>query len=368
VSKSTPPRADELEISVIGPGRGECILVHLGDNDWCIVDSCIPRNSRESVASEYLGSFQNGALGRVKLVIATHWHDDHIRGLASILQRSPAAHFGCSAALDNENFRKLVELPYIQKRSGIDEFRAILDLLVERRATGTPLNLVAPRFAIENRRLLYLPALGRTCAASVMALSPSDGTMRLAFADFAQLLPNSGQAQRRIPNRAPNRTSVALWIEVGTRRALLGADLEQTNRPGEGWMAVLAAHQDPIPAQAFKVPHHGSMNADYPNVWAQMLIQNPIAVVTPFSGGQARLPQSRDLMRLGTRTTNLYCTSPGAGQPPRRDSSVEKIVRRVTKQRRVIDGRPGHVRIRWSATDANGVPVVETFDGAYQVH
>jgi beta-lactamase superfamily II metal-dependent hydrolase len=344
--------------------------MHIGasrDNDWCIVDSCIARNSRESVASEYLSSLQNGALDRVKLVIATHWHDDHIRGLASILRRSPDAHFGCSAALDNENFRRLVELPYIPQRSGIDEFKAILDLLIQRSAAGTPVNLVAPKFAIENRRLLHLADRGRTCAASVTALSPSDGTLKLAFADFAQLLPASGQAQRRIPNRAPNRTSVVLWIEVGTRRALLGADLEHTNRPGEGWVAVLASRQDQTPAQVFKVPHHGSANADYPNVWAQMLVQNPIAVVTPFSGGQVRLPQPADLARLGARTTNLYCTSPGAGQPPRRDSSVEKMVRRVTKQRRVIDGRPGHLRMRWSAMDAGAGPVVETFDGAYQV-
>lgn len=275
--------------------------------------------------------------------------------------------FGCSAALDNQNFRKLVGLPYVQKRSGIDEFKAILDLLIERSGIGTPMNLVAPKFAIENRRLLHLPKPGRTCAASVTALSPSDGTMRLAFEDFAQLLPSSGQAQHRISNRAPNRTSVALWIEVGVRRALLGADLEHTNRPGEGWIAVLAAHQDPIPAQAFKVPHHGSENADHPDVWPQMLVPNPIAVVTPFSGGRVRLPQPTDLKRLGSRTTNLYCTSEGAGQPPKRDSSVEKIVRRVAKKRRVIDGRPGHLRIRWSATDPHGAPVVERFDGAYQV-
>jgi beta-lactamase superfamily II metal-dependent hydrolase len=346
------------------------VLVHLGDNDWCIVDSCISRNSRESVASEYLRSFENGALGRVRLVIATHWHDDHIRGLASILQESPDAHFGCSAALDNDNFRELVGLGdlFIQRKSGIDEFKAILDLLFKRRTTGTPLRLVAPRFAIENRRLLYLPSSGRTCAASVTAMSPSDGTMKLALADFAQLLPKPGQAQRRIPNRAPNRTSVVLWIEVGTRRALLGADLEHTDHPGEGWVAVLASRQDPTRAQALKVPHHGSVNADCPNVWADMLVRNPIAVVTPFSGGRVHLPRASDLSRLGTRTTSLYCTSEGMGQPPRRDNSVEKIVKRVTKQRRVIDGRPGHVRIRWSATDATGAAAVETFDGAYQVH
>lgn len=152
---------------------------------------------------------------------------------------------------------------------------------------------------------------------------------------------------------------MALRIEVGTRRALLEADLEHIERPGEGWMAVLASRQDPMPALAFKVPHHGSVNADCANVWAEMLVRNPIAVVTPFSGGAVRLPRPSDLKRLGARTTNLYCTTVGPGQPPRRDNTVERIIKRVTKQRRVIDGPTGarslevvrHHRRRRSAGD-----------------
>jgi beta-lactamase superfamily II metal-dependent hydrolase len=368
VSRSTPPNSDELEISIIGPGRGECVVVHLGDNEWCIVDSCIPRGHREPVAVEYLSSFGNGALSRVRLIVATHWHDDHIRGLASMLRRAPGAHFACSAALDTDNFFTLVEAASsaIQGRSGVDEFASIFEFLVENAPSGKAKKLAAPMFAIENRKLLNLAGRSRPFPATVTALSPSDGTVRLAFTDIAQWLPKTGEAQRRITNRSPNHTSVVLWIEAGARRALLGADLEHNGHPGEGWMAVLACHQDPRAAALFKVPHHGSSNADCPDVWAKMLVENPVAVVTPFSSGNP-LPKSSDLQRLGGRTKSLYCTAAGAGKPPSRDALVEKAVRRVATERRVIEGQPGHVRVRWPLSGKTANPSVELFNGAYHV-
>jgi hypothetical protein len=33
------PEADELEITLLGPGTGESVVLHLGDNRWMIVDS-----------------------------------------------------------------------------------------------------------------------------------------------------------------------------------------------------------------------------------------------------------------------------------------------------------------------------------------
>jgi glyoxylase-like metal-dependent hydrolase (beta-lactamase superfamily II) len=83
VSRVEPPAHDQFEVSIIGPGRGECVILHLGNNDWCVVDSCLDRNSSQPAAVEYLQSLGGDALGGVRLVIATHWHDDHIRGLAS---------------------------------------------------------------------------------------------------------------------------------------------------------------------------------------------------------------------------------------------------------------------------------------------
>lgn len=370
MTRSTPPNADEFEISVIGPGRGECILIHLGDNEWCVVDSCTSRRRRaqsEPVAVEYLSSFGNGAVDRIRMVVATHWHDDHIRGLTSLLELVPTASFFCSAALDSENFWTLVDTAAtgIQRSSGMEEFGSIYRLIHGRAPIGHAKKLATPKWASENRKLLRLTGDDRPFSVSVTALSPSDGTRRLAFLDIARLLPRTGETQSRITGLDQNHASVVLWIEAGPLRALLGADLEHTGHEGEGWMAVLAGHQDRQPAALFKVPHHGSANADYPEVWDKMLEENPIAIVTPFRS--VALPKESDLRRLEKRTGRLYCTAEGPGKPPARDAVVEKTMRQQVKERRVIEGQPGHVRVRWSIKNQGDGPAVDLFHGAYPV-
>ena len=45
VSRLTPynvsPETDEIEVTLIGPGYGECALIHIGKRRWVIVDSCL---------------------------------------------------------------------------------------------------------------------------------------------------------------------------------------------------------------------------------------------------------------------------------------------------------------------------------------
>src|SRR5437016_2440625 len=128
VSISTPPRPEELEISIFGPGRGECVILHLGDNEWCVVDSCLAKPAGDPVALEYLRSLQNHAIDGIKLIVATHWHDDHIGGLHDILRAAQQARFCCSMALKAGEFLELVSLVSqgLPGRSGLEEFASIL--------------------------------------------------------------------------------------------------------------------------------------------------------------------------------------------------------------------------------------------------
>lgn len=372
MSRSRPPRANEFEVSIIGPGFGECVILHLGDNEWCIVDSCIPQGYSEPVAVEYLNSFANRALENVKLIVATHWHDDHVRGLTSILERVPTASFACSVALRSREFVALAGTAAVgidRRSSGIHEFASILDLI---EAEAPKPRLGTPKWALEDRSILQLHQNGRSFPVSIKALSPSDPMVKSALADMARLLPKPGDLQRRIPNRSANHASVALWVEAGPLSVLLGADLEhEAARAGEGWLAVLQCHQGWAarpPAFLFKIPHHGSAGADCPQVWSQMLQDNPIAVVTPFNAGNVRLPKSSDLARISKRTTNLYCTAEGAGKPPPRDNLIERTMKEHLKGRRVLEGHPGHVRVCWPLDGQCAQPVVEVFYGACQVH
>lgn len=106
--KTSPPRNNELELSLFGPGVGESAVIHLGNGRWMIVDSC--RSGKEGcpAALEYLERIGVNIEHDVRLIVATHWHDDHIRGLATLVKRATNAEFICSAALRCEEFLMLV--------------------------------------------------------------------------------------------------------------------------------------------------------------------------------------------------------------------------------------------------------------------
>lgn len=359
MSASNPPKSDELEISVIGPGLGECLIIHLGHNEWCVVDSCIARGRQEPVALEYLKSFGPQTLNGLKLVIATHWHDDHIQGLASIVAQAPRAEFCCSLAVKHDELTALVASApeNIQGRSGVEELANILTQL--RRS-----NRSSPVYAVPNRKLFQSSG---TVPVTLTSLSPSDPMITSAMKEILKLLPKAGEPQERIVESSPNHASVVLWLEAGDTRVLLGADLEHTNRNNEGWMGVIAQHKVTPPALVFKVPHHGSSNAHFSEVWTKLLTPDPLAVVTPFARGSVRLPRDSDLERLAKHTHNLFCTSRGAGKPPIRDAATERWIKTQVKDRRVIEGQPGHVRIRLPIQNGPVTPSIELFNGAYRV-
>jgi len=107
-SQLVPPASNELEISIFGPGYGESIVLHIGNGEWILVDSCLEPYSGEPAALTYLTALGLGVESSVKLIVATHWHDDHVRGLAQILDKCKSANVVLSEALRVEEFLTLV--------------------------------------------------------------------------------------------------------------------------------------------------------------------------------------------------------------------------------------------------------------------
>ena len=81
--KGTPPEKSEFEITFLGPGYGESIVLHVGSGIWVVVDSCIDSDGTSS-ALNYLESIGLNPSRDVALIVATHWHDDHIRGMSQL--------------------------------------------------------------------------------------------------------------------------------------------------------------------------------------------------------------------------------------------------------------------------------------------
>src|SRR5437868_1391293 len=108
-NQKTPPPVDEIEVSVFGPGLGECILIHIGGGRWIIVDSCVDRNKKRAVSLAYLDEIGVDPVN-VDLILITHWHDDHVAKIEDIVAACSNAEFWCSSALRSVEFLQLLEI------------------------------------------------------------------------------------------------------------------------------------------------------------------------------------------------------------------------------------------------------------------
>ena len=279
----TSPEADEIEVSFFGPGYGECILIHIGNGKWVVVDSCFDRE-RRSVALQYLRTIGSNPSKAVCLVVATHWHDDHIRGMSELVEVCDKAIFSCGAALGKEEFlaalAALEERPATATGSGLRELHKVFSLLAERSATC--------KYAVSNR-LIYSEG---DCM--IWSLSPSDRAFNAFLQQIGQLVPKGYEAKRRIPPLRPNDAAVVMLVSISNTSILLEADLER-----RGWLEVLDDHTElNAKPSVFKVPHHGSQNAHEDRIWNELLAKDPIAAVMPWRRGGKELPTQCDARRM----------------------------------------------------------------------
>lgn len=353
VGKHTPPGDDIAEVSLFGPGYGESIVLHAGAGDWLIIDSCVDSTGRPTSIT-YLESLGVDPAVAVKLVLATHWHDDHVRGLAETVKACPNARFACSVALKAEEFKALVSMIGLAEgaRSGVREFYEIQETLLERKAGSGS----GPKWALTDRLLWSRTATKSVCAVKVTPLSPSDDEVTLALRALGKLQPSAGARRKRVVVSGPNHASVVLWVQIGTKLLLLGADLEETGHPGTGWSVIVDnSCRPPGLASVYKVAHHGSRNADQPRVWDDMLIEKVNALLTPFALAGIKLPTTADTSRICKRTTNAYITAPRqVKKPKKREGAVEKSIKSVVGSLRVVSGPVGHVRMRGLVSDPHG--------------
>ncbi len=364
-----PPKPHELEISIFGPGYGECIVVHLGHDNWFIVDSCIDIFTREPVALAYFEKLNIDPSASVRQIIATHWHDDHIRGFGKLLHACSSAQLVLSNALRFDEFNQLIECfgtATMIDSSGLDEFHKVLSILRDRKKNGIQHHI--PVFAIQSRRIWdgFMETFGNApLRCEMVSLSPSDSAVLASKLEFAKLIPKVSDPKRWVPPITPNRAAVVLWLRVGNFSVLLGADLEESGDPKTGWSVIVNSHspQDGR-ASIFKVPHHGSLTAHNPGVWEEMLTGEPIAVLTPFQRGSASLPAKDDLQRLASLTQNAFATCGIKNRIVKRDRTVEKTIKNVAGKISVLDGFSGHVRIRFKTP---GEGTVELFGDAQQL-
>ncbi|QDH63636.1 MBL fold metallo-hydrolase [Pseudomonas azotoformans] len=332
------PADAELEVSLFGPGTGECIVAHLGNDKWMIVDSCTAPN-RKPVALEYLASI-NVSLDDVVLVVVSHFHDDHIRGIGEVIDQCKNAKVCISGALTEKEM-----IAFAMAHSPGDIF-------VDLASPSThELAKVLAMIDIEGGKRSYTlvsedKILHRQGSAEVVALSPSDRAVVQAKLNFDTLIADAAIKFRKLANKpAPNLCAIALHICNGVDTILLGSDLEVSGNSHLGWEPVLLSKARPTSlAAVFKVSHHGSVTGHSDEVVRTMLKPKPISILTTMNSSY--LPRAADVERIRAYSSAVYMTTQRMERLTSRARAVDEVFKEVVKKRRVINNSVGHVQVR----------------------
>jgi hypothetical protein len=350
-----PPRPDQIEICVFGPNYGECIVTHLGNGNWVVVDSCGHAGGTEPVALAYLRALGIDPATAIKAIVATHWHDDHCKGLSQILTEAPAAPVWIASALTRLEFLQFAARMGKNKTAiagnKLSEFSGTITEIRRRHVAGLmTFGLASARTSIYR----LSPALsGHGFPCEILALSPSHGDV-LNFMDrITADMPRSRQTKRAVPAPQPTHVSVVTLISVGPVSVLLGADLENVGAPTAGWRAIINSHaQSPLSPKGtvFKIPHHGSENGYNADVWHQLLDADPLAVLTPWRKGRGRLPTHEGIAAILAHTPSAFITATDARSHRQRRNRPPGVLRALRENRgirlRLLAAPFGAVRFR----------------------
>lgn len=329
------------EITLIGTGGyGECVVVNLGNDNWIIIDSCINPETKSPLSIEYLESIKVN-LSNVKLIICTHWHDDHILGISSALEKCPNAKFSTSRAHEKEKFKNFLSFDSQKDiignlNSSTREFLKCLKIINQR---------TLPIVGAISDRTLFSVVIGEHTN-QIISLSPSDFTIENSDHEIGQLISDFNSTNKKVIVKSPNTKSVALFVKIGTHRAILGADLEVSHNRLEGWFNIIDNAQTiDSRASLFKIPHHGSENGYHPSIWDVLLDDNPVAKITPYNKN-SKLPQVEMVQIYSEHTDKLFITSPviGVGKPKSRDRQIEKFIKKMEFKLQEIKFSKGIIR------------------------
>jgi len=293
------PAADQIEITLFGPGYGEAIAAHLGGGQWVLIDSCRPFPKGPVASLDYLNRI-GADLAGVRTIVASHWHSDHVSGMSEIVTACPGATFVMPGILTDRDARA-----YIAYFSGVpSQAKGTTEISRALEAQPDPLRRI---YAMQRMTLLEARCGPRMVVVS--ALSPTTRGRDQEVARLRASLPATGMPIANAPDVAPNVSSVVIHIDIEGHDALLfGSDLENAQA---GWPDVVADAwcAGKRSAKVFKVSHHGSHTGHLDEVWTELIEGKPLGVLTPFINGRVSLPTSTDKARLATQLSTGYSAS-----------------------------------------------------------
>lgn len=358
-----------FRVSLIGTGGGygESVVVQLGLNNWMVVDSCLDPVTKESLPLLYLKSLGVQIETDVRLIVCSHWHNDHILGIDRLLEECKSATFAFATASDKSKFLEFIGLDsrkdkLLSHTSSTDIMSRCLHIVNQRRM---------PVKTILQDRVLYSKN-EENLEVKVIALSPSDTVISEFGNEISELIRDYIPcSNRKIIVRTPNEKCVVLQVSVNGYTVILGGDLETSPDNRRGWLCILdnSCCISKNKASLYKIPHHGSENAYEKRFWDEMFDHTSlIGQLSPFINGRVCLPTKEMLGIFINNVDHLYITSyDERNKPKKRDNSLQKAIRTFNPSLKEIPFRKGIIENYIDLDMKEGVWKTNLYDKAFEI-
>lgn len=373
----TQPNDEVAEVTLIGGphGYGESVVIHIGNGEWAIVDSCIDPYTKESLPLSYLLKMGVDVKNRLKYIICTHWHKDHIDGISKLLEScSSDAIFALSCAEDRKtmvyeyasNFdytgrskvlEELTKTFKIASERKIKVKRVEQDKLIFKKGNVQCFALSPSEFEIRKFEKNIASAMNRfnkvVTEISKREQEPSRiveeaSDIQQDFFDSIQNLLDDAGAEDNVVKESvvelvefkdankieKNDRCVAMLISFGSHHVILGADLE-VSCVDSGWHSVISCEcMKGIKANLLKIPHHGSKTGYLEDFINQCIEPQATAKLSTWISGSRKLPDTSVLKEYFSHTSNLFITNDKLlkYKNTEKDRSIRKIMNEKTEE------------------------------------
>jgi hypothetical protein len=242
---------------LFGPGVGELVAIRAPPDDWLLIDGCAAR--KVAYGPQLVAHYGI----RPKLVVLTHPHRDHSRGVAEVVERA-------TDGVAKKDWPKLGMLfPPPRKGTPLDD----LQRYFEEGDTEQAVSTILRRWQLHPacRWRLDTGSTEPLGEATVSVLSPEAAARQQAFEAW----------QGKLPEFNWNVAATALLVEWRGQVLLLGSDLVE--QPGDGWTHALARTPGLARQTVYKVAHHGSLKAQHRGVLKGAKSRKSLFIATPFA-------------------------------------------------------------------------------------
>lgn len=361
------------EINLLGTGGnyGESLLIHIGNNEWIVIDSCRDPYTKKILPLELI---KNKSIDseQIKFIICTHWHDDHIKGISEIFKYATNAELVFSRVSDPRKFFQMLsydyeKLNYHATNISTEEFNKCVELLEKRDKIFIDASI--------DRNIYSTFIQGE--AIEIHTLSPSDYSAQLFDKHLSYLMKEFVDTNKEIPEEIPevnpNHRSVVLLLKLGRHNMILGADLELVENDDRlGWKNILNHSQTlksidkPI---YIKIPHHGSENGFVSELWDNILVEGVTSGLTPWKLGKKELPKEEMINKYKSYTDELFITSSPnqSNKPKNREREIEKDINRLVNKISELRFRYGIIEARIDITDKDSEWDIKTYGTAIKL-